>query len=40
MITVPYHRLFPAILLFCAIGVFSLNNAQFCLYGLILGAWH
>jgi TctA family transporter len=29
MITVPYHRLFPAILLFCAIGVFSLNNAQF-----------
>ncbi|WP_342117115.1 tripartite tricarboxylate transporter permease [Pseudoduganella sp. OTU4001] len=29
MITVPYHRLFPAILLFCSIGVFSLNNAQF-----------
>ncbi|WP_431478233.1 tripartite tricarboxylate transporter permease [Massilia eburnea] len=29
MITVPYHRLFPAILMFCAIGVFSLNNSQF-----------
>jgi putative tricarboxylic transport membrane protein len=29
MITVPYHRLYPAILMFCAIGVFSLNNAEF-----------
>ena len=29
MITVPYHRLFPAILMFCAIGVFSLNNSNF-----------
>jgi TctA family transporter len=29
MITVPYHRLFPAILMFCSIGVFSLNNAEF-----------
>jgi TctA family transporter len=29
MITVPYHRLFPAILMFCAIGVFSLNNSDF-----------
>jgi TctA family transporter len=29
MITVPYHLLYPAILMFCAIGVFSLNNAEF-----------
>ena len=29
MISVPYHLLFPAILVFCAIGVFSLANAQF-----------
>jgi TctA family transporter len=29
MIMVPYHRLFPAILMFCAIGVFSLNNNEF-----------
>ncbi|MES2759287.1 MAG: tripartite tricarboxylate transporter permease [Pseudomonadota bacterium] len=29
MITVPYHRLYPAILMFCAIGVFSLNNSEF-----------
>ena len=29
MIMVPYHRLYPAILLFCAIGVFSLRNAEF-----------
>ncbi len=29
MIMVPYHRLYPAILMFCAIGVFSLNNAEF-----------
>ncbi|MES2831755.1 MAG: tripartite tricarboxylate transporter permease [Pseudomonadota bacterium] len=32
MITVPYHRLYPAILMFCAIGVFSLNNSQFDVY--------
>jgi TctA family transporter len=29
MISVPYHRLYPAILMFCAIGVFSLNNSEF-----------
>ncbi len=29
MITVPYHRLYPAILMFCSIGVFSLNNNEF-----------
>jgi TctA family transporter len=29
MITVPYHFLYPAILMFCSIGVFSLNNSDF-----------
>ena len=29
MISVPYHLLYPAILVFCAIGVFSLANTTF-----------
>ena len=28
MIAVPYHLLYPAILLFCAIGVYSVNNTS------------
>lgn len=32
MITIPYHFLFPMVLVFCAIGVFSLNNANFDVY--------
>jgi putative tricarboxylic transport membrane protein len=32
MISVPYHFLYPVILVFCAIGVFSLNNATFDIY--------
>ena len=32
MITVPYHLLFPAILVFCGIGVFSLSNTPFDVY--------
>lgn len=32
MIAVPYHFLFPMIVLFCAIGVFSLNNTTFDVY--------
>ena len=36
MIMVPYHRLFPAILMFCAIGVFSLNNNEFDVYLMAL----
>ena len=32
MISVPYHLLYPAILVFCCIGVFSLNNATFDVY--------
>jgi TctA family transporter len=36
MISVPYHMLYPAILVFCAIGVFSLNNSQFDVYLMTL----
>jgi TctA family transporter len=36
MLTVPYHLLFPAILVFCAIGVFSLNNSAFDVYLMAL----
>ncbi|MBI4524653.1 MAG: tripartite tricarboxylate transporter permease [Deltaproteobacteria bacterium] len=32
MIMVPYQLLYPAILVFCAIGVFSLNNREFDIY--------
>jgi TctA family transporter len=32
MIMVPYHFLYPAILVFCAIGVFSLGNSEFDVY--------
>ncbi|MFT3734812.1 MAG: tripartite tricarboxylate transporter permease [Rhodocyclaceae bacterium] len=28
LITVPYHKLFPVILMFCAIGVMSVNNRE------------
>ena len=36
MIMVPYHLLFPCILVFCAIGVFSLNNSEFDVYIMAL----
>jgi TctA family transporter len=32
MISVPYHYLYPMILIFCGIGVFSLNNSNFDVY--------
>jgi putative tricarboxylic transport membrane protein len=32
MISVPYHLLYPAILVFCGIGVFSLSNTVFDVY--------
>jgi len=32
LVMVPYHLLYPAILVFCAIGVFSLNNEVFDVY--------
>lgn len=34
--TIPYHLLYPAILVFCSIGVFSLSNSQFDVYFLAL----
>jgi TctA family transporter len=36
MISVPYHFLYPAILVFCGIGVFSLANTQFDVYLMAL----
>ncbi|MBY3314637.1 tripartite tricarboxylate transporter permease [Rhizobium laguerreae] len=36
LISVPYHFLYPAILVFCAIGVFSLSNTTFDLYLMAL----
>ncbi len=36
MITVPYHLLFPAIMVFCAIGVFSISNTAFDVYLMAL----
>ena len=32
MVSVPYHFLYPAIIVFCAIGVFSLSNTPFDVY--------
>jgi putative tricarboxylic transport membrane protein len=29
MLTIPYHLLFPAIIVFCCIGAFSVNNSVF-----------
>jgi len=36
IITIPYRILFPAILVFCAIGVFSLKNTEFDIYLMAL----
>jgi putative tricarboxylic transport membrane protein len=36
MIMVPYHFLYPLILMFCAIGVFSLNNSDFDIFLMAL----
>ena len=36
MIMVPYHRLYPAILMFCAIGVYSLGSSTFDIYLMAL----
>jgi TctA family transporter len=36
MITIPYQLLYPAILVFCGIGVFSLNNREFDIYLMAL----
>jgi len=36
MITIPYQLLYPAILVFCGIGVFSLNNSTFDIHLMAL----
>ncbi|MBA2690864.1 MAG: tripartite tricarboxylate transporter permease [Burkholderiales bacterium] len=36
LVTLPYHLLYPAILVFCAIGVFSLSNNEFDVYLMAL----
>jgi len=36
ILTIPYHILFPGIMVFCAIGVFSLNNTSFDVYLMAL----
>jgi len=36
MIMVPYHFLYPMILVFCSIGVFTLNNNEFDVYLMAL----
>jgi putative tricarboxylic transport membrane protein len=36
LIMVPYQILYPAILVFCGIGVFSLNNSEFDIYLMAL----
>ncbi|SFU93390.1 Tripartite tricarboxylate transporter TctA family protein [Pseudoduganella namucuonensis] len=36
MIMVPYRLLYPMILIFCAIGVFSLNNSDFDIHLMVL----
>jgi putative tricarboxylic transport membrane protein len=36
MVSVPYHLLYPAILVFCSIGVFSLSNSEFDIYMMAL----
>jgi putative tricarboxylic transport membrane protein len=36
MITIPYHFLYPIILVFCSIGAYSLNNSVFDVYVMAL----
>ena len=36
MLTIPYHLLFPAIIAFCCIGVYSVNNNAFDVYAMAL----
>jgi len=36
LLTVPYRFLFPAILLFCLIGLYTLNNNAFDVYSAVL----
>lgn len=34
LLTVPYHIMFPAIMAFCCIGVYSVNNNNFDVYAM------
>jgi len=36
LLTVPYHLLYPAILVFCAIGVYSIRNSEFDVFVMAL----
>jgi TctA family transporter len=36
LLTVPYRHLFPAILVFCCIGLYTLNNNNFDVYMAVL----
>jgi TctA family transporter len=36
LLTVPYRMLYPAILLFCGIGVYSINNSSFDIYMMVV----
>jgi TctA family transporter len=36
LISIPYRLLYPAILVFCAIGVFSINNREYDIYLMAL----
>lgn len=36
MVSVPYHLLYPIILVFCCVGVYSLNNSTFDVYLMAL----
>ena len=40
MLTIPYHLLFPAIIAFCCIGAYSVNNNVFDVYAMAgCSAW-
>jgi TctA family transporter len=39
LLRVPYHLLFPAIVVFCCIGVYSVNNSAFGVYLIVLSAF-
>ena len=36
MLTIPYHLLFPAIIAFCCIGAYSVNNNVFDVYAMAM----
>ncbi len=38
LLTVPYRLLYPAIVLFCCVGVYSVNNSSFDIYMMVIFA--